>query len=301
MTDKIIKFLAYDGKVSVICANTTDMVEKARMTHDLSPLATAALGRTITMAAIMGTEFKNLHDKLTIQIKGSGPIGMMIAVANNLPTVKAFVSNPHVDLPLNDMGKLDVGSAVGEEGYINIIKDIGLKEPYVGISPLVSGEIAEDFANYFMNSEQRESAVALGVLVDKNGVKSSGGYLIQLMPGSTEEEIFKIEQSVFKAGAISKMLDQNLSLEEIAKRITGDKNIQIVDDAITPKYECDCSKETMTEGLMTVGKDELKDIIEKEGRAELVCHFCNKKYEFNKDELEEILNSINSQNIDNNT
>ena len=247
------------------------------------------------MAAIMGTEFKNSHDKLTLQIKGSGPIGMMIAVANKFPKVKAFVSNPHVDLPLNDMGKLDVGSAVGEEGYINVIKDIGLKEPYIGISPLVSGEIAEDFANYFMNSEQRESAVALGVLVDKNGVKSSGGYLIQLMPGSTEEEIFKIEQAVFKAGAISKMLDQNLTLEEIAKRITGDESIKIVDDNITPEYECDCSKENMTEGLMTVGKEELQDIIEKEGKAELVCHFCNKKYEFSKEELEEILNSINSQ------
>ena len=192
MSDKIVKFLAYDGKVSVICAKTTNMVDDARKTHDLSPLATAALGRTITMAAIMGTEMKNTQDKLTLQIKGSGPIGMMVAVANNFPKVKAFVGNPHVDLPLNDIGKLDVGNAVGSEGYINVIKDIGMKEPYIGVSPLVSGEIAEDFANYFVNSEQRESAIALGVLVDKNGVKSSGGYLIQLMPGSTEEEISKI-------------------------------------------------------------------------------------------------------------
>lgn len=292
MSDKIIKFLAYDGKVSVICANTTEMVENARNTHDLSPLATATLGRTITMAAIMGTEFKNSRDKLTLQIKGSGPIGMIVAVANKFSEVKAFVTNPHVDMPLNDIGKLDVGSAVGEEGYINVIKDIGMKEPYIGISPLVSGEIAEDFANYFMNSEQRESAVALGVLVDKDGVKSSGGYLIQLMPGSTEEEIFKIEQSIFKAGAISKMLDERLSLEDIAKKITGDENIQIVDDTITPKYKCDCSKENMANGLATIGKDELKDIIEKEEKAEIVCHFCNKKYEFNKNELEEILKNI---------
>ena len=199
MSDKIVKFLAYDGKVSVICAKTTNMVDDARKTHDLSPLATAALGRTITMAAIMGTEMKNTQDKLTLQIKGSGPIGMMVAVANNFPKVKAFVGNPHVDLPLND---------------------IGMKEPYIGVSPLVSGEIAEDFANYFVNSEQRESAIALGVLVDKNGVKSSGGYLIQLMPGSTEEEISKIEQAVFKAGAISKMLDEELTLTQIAKKIT---------------------------------------------------------------------------------
>lgn len=289
MSDKIVKFLAYDGKVSVICAKTTNMVDDARKTHDLSPLATAALGRTITMAAIMGTEMKNTQDKLTLQIKGSGPIGMMVAVANNFPKVKAFVGNPHVDLPLNDIGKLDVGNAVGSEGYINVIKDIGMKEPYIGVSPLVSGEIAEDFANYFVNSEQRESAIALGVLVDKNGVKSSGGYLIQLMPESTEEEISKIEQAVFKAGAISKMLDEELTLTQIAKKITGDENIQIVDESITPIYECDCSKEHMKDALATIGKEELKDIIEKEGKAELVCHFCNKKYEFSKEELEQII------------
>lgn len=289
MSDKIVKFLAYDGKVSVICAKTTNMVDDARKTHDLSPLATAALGRTITMASIMGTEMKNTQDKLTLQIKGSGPIGMMVAVANNFPKVKAFVGNPHVDLPLNDIGKLDVGNAVGSEGYINVIKDIGMKEPYIGVSPLVSGEIAEDFANYFVNSEQRESAIALGVLVDKNGVKSSGGYLIQLMPGSTEEEISKIEQAVFKAGAISKMLDEELTLTQIAKKITGDENIQIVDESITPIYECDCSKEHMKDALATIGKEELKDIIEKEGKAELVCHFCNKKYEFSKEELEQII------------
>ena len=289
MSDKIVKFLAYDGKVSVICAKTTNMVDDARKTHDLSPLATAALGRTITMAAIMGTEMKNTQDKLTLQIKGAGPIGMMVAVANNFPKVKAFVGNPHVDLPLNDIGKLDVGNAVGSEGYINVIKDIGMKEPYIGVSPLVSGEIAEDFANYFVNSEQRESAIALGVLVDKNGVKSSGGYLIQLMPGSTEEEISKIEQAVFKAGAISKMLDEELTLTQIAKKITGDENIQIVDESITPIYECDCSKEHMKDALATIGKEELKDIIEKEGKAELVCHFCNKKYEFSKEELEQII------------
>lgn len=290
MSDKIMKFLAYDGKVSVICANTTEMIEKARKTHDLSPVATAALGRVITIASIMGVEMKNSRDRLTLQIKGSGPLGMMVAVANNFPKVKAFVTNPYVDLPLNDIGKLDVGTAVGTEGYINVIKDIGMKEPYIGISPIVSGEIAEDFANYFMNSEQRESAVALGVLVDKNGVKSSGGYLIQLMPGSTEEEITKIEQAIFKAGAISKMLDQELTLEEIAKKITGDDNVKVMEQDITPIYECDCSKEHMSEGLITIGKKELQDIIEKEGKAELVCHFCNKKYEFTKGELENLIN-----------
>lgn len=292
MADKIMKFLAYDKKVLVICANTTEMVEKARITHDLSPVATAALGRVITMASIMGTEMKGSHDKLTLQIKGSGPLGMMVAVANNFPRVKAFVSNPYVDIPLKDMEKLDVGEAVRTQGYINVIKDVGMKEPYIGISPLVSGEIAEDFANYFMNSEQRESAVALGVLVNKDGVKSSGGYLIQLMPGSTEEEISKIEQAVFKAGAMSKMLDKEMSLHDIAKKITGDENIEIIKDNVVPIYECDCSKEHMADGLLTIGKEELEDIIRKDGKAELVCHFCNKQYDFTKRELEDLLGNL---------
>ena len=295
MEDRIMKFLAYNGKFSVICADTTKMVEKARNIHDLSPVSTAALGRMITMASILGTEMKNKQDKLTLQIKGSGPIGMMVAVANNFPKVKAFVTNPQLDLPLNDIGKLDVGQAVGNQGYINVIKNIGMKEPYIGISPIVSGEIAEDFAKYFVNSEQRESAVALGVLVDKNGVKSSGGYLIQAMPGSTEEEISKIEQEIYKAGAISKMLGQNLSLVEIAKKITGDENIRVLEENIEPIYECDCSKENLSQSLITIGEKELKDIIENEGEAELVCHFCNKKYQFSKEELEKLLNFLKIQ------
>ena len=195
-------------------------------------------------------------------------------------------------MPLNEFGKLDVSGAIGHEGFINVVKDIGLKDPYIGISPLVSGEIAEDFANYFVNSEQRNSAVALGVLVDKNGVRASGGYLINPMPDATEEDISTVEQSIFKAGAMSKMLDQNLTLEEIAKKITGDENVQIVEDDIAPEFKCDCSKEHMQDALMTIGKDELQDIIEKEGKAELVCHFCNKKYQFNKQELEAILKNI---------
>ena len=169
MQDKIMKFLAYDGKISVVCTSTTEVVEKARQIHDLSPVATAAFGRLLTISAIMGQEMKNKEDKLTIQLKGNGPIGTMLTTANNFPRVKGYVANPYVDLPLNEFGKLDVGGAVGQDGYINVIKDIGLKDPYIGISPLVSGEIAEDFANYFETSEQKQTAVALGVLVDKNG------------------------------------------------------------------------------------------------------------------------------------
>lgn len=289
MNDKIIKCLAYNGKISVICANTTELVEKARKIHDLSPVTTASFGRLLTITALMGNEMKNEKDKLTIQMKGNGPIGMMVTVANNFPVVKGYVANPVIDLPLNEDGKLDVGGAVGHSGFINVIKDIGMKEPYIGVSTITSGEIAEDFAEYFAKSEQKNTAVALGVLVDKNGVKSAGGYMITPMPDATDEEISQIEQSIFKAGAISRMLDEKLSLLEIAKKVTGDNNIEVIEENITPIYECDCSKEHMAEALATLDKNVLKEMIEEDGKAELVCHFCNKKYEFSKEELEDIL------------
>ena len=292
MTDKIIRFLAYDGKISIVCANTTNLVEKARETHDLSPLATTAFGRLLTITSIMAQEMKNSSDRLTIQIKGNGEIGTMLTTANNFPRIKGYVTNPHVDLPLNEFGKLDVGGAIGQQGYINVIKDIGLKKPYIGISPLTSGEIADDFTNYFVNSEQRQSAVALGVLVNKDGVKSAGGYLINPMPDATDEEITKVEQSIFKAGDVSKMLDEKLTLLEIAKKVTGDENVKVLEENITPIYECDCSKEHMADGLATIGKEDLEEIINTDGKAELVCHFCNKKYQFSKKELEEIKDNL---------
>lgn len=292
MSDQIIKFLAHNEKISVICADTTNLVEKARKIHDLSPVVTAAFGRMLTITAIMGAEMKNVQDKLTVQIKGNGPIEMMVATTNNFPRVKGYAVNPQVDMPLNEFGKLDVGGAVGQEGYINVIKDIGLKDPYIGISPLTSGEIADDFANYFVSSEQRNSAVALGVLVDKNGVKSAGGYLINPMPDATEEEISKVEQAIFKAGAISKMLDEQLTLQQIAEKITGDENVEIIEENITPIYQCDCSKEHMADGLATIGKEEIQNIMEEDGKAEIVCHFCNKKYQFSTQELEGIVRNI---------
>ena len=292
MNDKIIKFLTKDGKISVICADTTNLVEEARRIHDLSPVVTAAFGRLLTITAIMDTELKEKNAKLTVQIKGSGPIGTMLVTGYNQGKVKGYVGNPTVDLPLNEFGKLDVGGAVGNEGYINVIKDIGLKDPYIGVSPLISGEIAEDFANYFVNSEQRNSAVALGVLVDKNGVRSSGGYLINPMPDATEEDISKLEQAIFKAGSMSKMLDEKLTLKEIAQKITGDKEIKILEEDIVPEYKCDCSKENMKKALISIGKKELEDILNTDGQAELVCHFCHKKYMFTKEELGNIINKL---------
>ena len=287
--DKINKFLAYNGRINVICCDTTTLVEEARKIHDLSPVVTAALGRLLTVTSLMATDLKNKEDKLTIQIKANGPIESMVTVANSNNEIKGYVKNTVVDIPLNEDGKLDVGGAVGFDGFINVIKDIGLKEPYVGIVPLVSGEIGDDFANYFVKSEGQEAAVAVGVLVDKNGVKSAGGYIIKPMPDATNEDISNIEQNIFKSGAISKMLDEKLSLEEIAKKITGDEYIKLIEDDINPKYQCDCNKNRFERGLISLGKEELKKLIETQDKIETTCQFCNKKYEFTKQEIEELL------------
>ena len=287
--DKINKFLAYNGRINVICCDTTTLVEEARKIHDLSPVVTAALGRLLTVTSLMATDLKNKEDKLTIQIKANGPIESMVTVANSNNEIKGYAKNTVVDIPLNEDGKLDVGGAVGFDGFINVIKDIGLKEPYVGMVPLVSGEIGDDFANYFVKSEGQDAAVAVGVLVDKNGVKSAGGYIIKPMPDATNEDISNIEQNIFKAGAISKMLDEKLSLEEIAKKITGDEDIKLIEDDINPKYQCDCNRNRFERGLISLGKEELKKLIETQDKIETTCQFCNKKYEFTKQEIEELL------------
>lgn len=293
MQDKIIKVLANNGRILITLALTTQIAEKSRQTHDLSPLATAAMGRLLTVGIMMSADLKNAKDKLTLQVKGGGPIGVMIVTANSNSEIKGYVGNSLVDLPLNEFGKLDVGGAVGTIGFLNVIKDIGLKEPYVGISNLVSGEIGDDFANYFVNSEQKRSAVAVGVLVNKDGVKSSGGYLINAMPDATSEEISKLEKNIYEAGAISKMLDSGMTLIEIAKKITGDENVRVIKDDVTPKYLCDCSKENMEKGLISLGKDELKDILKTDKKVNIKCHFCNKEYNFSEADLIEILAEIN--------
>ncbi len=288
--DKIISCLAHNGKVNVRCIRSTNLVEEARKLHDLSPTATAALGRLLTITSLLGKEMKGEEGTITTQVKGNGPIGTMVAVSNNKGIVRGYVSNPQVDIPLNsENGKLDVGGAVGNSGMIYIIKDIGMKEPYIGMTPIVSGEIAEDFTHYFAKSEQTPTVVALGVLVDKDGVRAAGGYLITLMPDATENEITKIEEALKKADSISKMLDDGKELIEIAEMVTGDNNIMYFEDDDIPKYECNCSKEKMANGLRTIGKKDLQEIIDNEGKAELVCHFCNKKYLFEKQELEDML------------
>ena len=289
--DRIVKMLAYNGRINILCANTTRLVEKARNTHDLSPVATAAFGRALTISALMAVGMKNEKDKLTVQIKGNGPLGGMLIVSNNFPKLKGYVQTPVVSLPLKN-GKLDVGGAVGKEGYLNVVKDIGLKEPYTGMVPLVSGEIAEDFASYFATSEQTNTAVNLGVLVDKNGVRKSGGYIVTPMPDATEDDLFILENRIREAKPLTQMMEEGMSLLEIAKDLTGDEKVQIVEDSIMPLYECDCSKEKIERGLISLGKKELQDMIETNVNIETVCHFCNKKYIFHKEELEEIIEKI---------
>lgn len=285
MSDKIIKGLAYDGRVSIVAIESTQLCEEARKIHSLSPVCTAAFGRLLTITALIGCQMKSKENKLTIQIKGNGPIGTMLTVSDSTPIVKGYVINPAVDLPLNEFGKLDVSGAVGTEGFIHVIKDIGLKDPYIGVSPIISGEIADDFANYFLNSEQTNSAVALGVLVDKNGVKKAGGYIINPMPDAKEEDIQNLEKFIYEAGSVSKMLENNLSIEELARKVTGDKYVKIMERNDMAKYACDCSKERMLEALMTVGKEELRKMVEEDDKVEMSCHFCNKKYQFSKEEL----------------
>ena len=294
MNNKAIKFLAYNKKVSVMCIDTTELVEEARKIHDLTPTVTAAAGRALTVAAMMAyLETKELTDSITIQIKGTGPIGGMVLITGleneKQANVRMYVQNPHVELPLKPNGKIDVGGAVGHQGYLNVIKQNELTNSnYNGLIPLVSGEIAEDFTEFFAKSEQKPTALALGVLVNKDGVKRAGGYIINPMPDATDEEISKIEKSLKEAKPISEMLDEGLTLEEIAKIVTGDENIEILEQDLDVTYKCNCSKEKIENGIISLGKEEISKIIEEDGKLEAECHFCHKKYNFSLEELKEI-------------
>lgn len=288
--DKIQRFLAYNGKINITCVETTQLVEEARKVHDLSPVATAALGRVLSMGVLMASGFKDKEDNVTIQVKGNGPIGMLTVTADKNGRTRGYVTNPQVEVSLREDGKLNVGEAVGKEGFLYVIKDIGLKEPYIGMSKLITGEIAEDFANYYYTSEQKCTAVALGVLVNKDGVKKAGGFIVTSMPDATEDELFILENRLKEAKPISQMLEENMSLLDIAKDITGDINIKLLaQEENIPKYECNCTKEKMERGLISIGKEELERIIEEDKKAELICHFCNKKYEFNEEELKQLI------------
>lgn len=289
MGDYVLRAMDKDGNIRVFVANTTSLVNKARAVHNTTPTASAALGRTLTAAVIMGITLKNERDKISLQIKGDGPIGTILAVANSKGEVKGYVDNPNVDLPLSENGKLNVGGAVGKNGKVTVIRDLGLREPYIGQSNIVTGEIAEDLASYFLFSEQQPSAVALGVLVDRDtSIKAAGGYIIQVLPGSSEEAISKLESNISKVSSVSKLIEQGLTPEEILSIICKGLNMEIK-DKIQVKLDCDCSDERMEKALIAIGKQELEDIINEDGKAELVCHFCNKKYNFDINKLKELL------------
>ena len=294
MENKITKFLAYEKRIAIMCLDTTELTEEIRKIHDLTPTTTAVLGRVATVATMMShLNLKETTDNLTIQIKGNGPMGNIIAICEledlRTATIKVCADNNKVELPLKENGKIDVGGAVGSTGYLNVIRQNELTDArYNGIIPLVSGEIAEDFTAFFAKSEQKPTALALGVLVDKNGVKRAGGYIINPMPDATDEDITNIEHAISTAKPISALLDENLELEEIAKIVTGDSNLEIIKQDLRVKYKCNCSRDKIERGIISLGKDEISQIILEDGKVDSECNFCHKTYHFSKEELEKL-------------
>ena len=289
MADIILRGNSIDGGIRVFVAITTDMVNRAQEIHNTYPVATAALGRTLTIASIIGAGLKNDTDTTTIQFKGDGPLGSIVAVTDSNAHVRGYVVNPYVDLPLNKKGKLDVGGAVGK-GYLNVIRDLGMKEPYAGQVPIVTGEIAEDLTYYFARSEQIPTAIGLGVLVDTdNSVKAAGGFMLQLMPEATEEVAGELEDKMRTLEPITTMIEKGMTAEDIFFHITDGFDMLMDNNGVEPKYECKCSKERMEKALISIGKEELESIIKEQGEAELTCQFCDNKYKFSKEELENLL------------
>ncbi|BFH65881.1 Hsp33 family molecular chaperone HslO [Paenibacillus azoreducens] len=284
--DCLIRGTAMSGRVRAFAVRTTGLVEELRQRHDTWPTATAALGRTLTAGAMMGAMLKG-EEKLTIQVQGNGPIGQIVVDANAHGEVRGYVSEPHIHLPSNSQGKLDVAGAVGREGFLHVIKDLGLKEPYRGSVPIISGELGEDFTYYFAASEQTPSAVGLGVLVaPDNSVIVAGGFVVQLLPGLSDEEITVIEQAVGAMPPVTALMDQGLELEEMLRWLLPDVEIL---EQMEIGFKCQCSRERVEQTLVSLGKSELEQLIEEDGKAEVVCHFCNEAYSFNKDELQQIL------------
>ena len=286
MSDYIVRATAADASIRAFAVNAKEMVETARVGHKTSPVMTAALGRLLAAGAMMGSMMKGEKDVLTLRIQCSGPAKGLTVTADSKGNVKGFVSNPDVDLPLNAKGKLDVGGAL-DLGVLSVIKDMGLKEPYVGQCQLQTGEIAEDLTYYFATSEQTPSAVGLGVLVDKNGVKQAGGFIIQLMPFTSDEVIEGLEQRLQTVESVTNMLERGLSPEGILEEILGDMGLEIT-DTIETQFHCDCSKEKVSRALATINKKDLDDIINDGESIEIKCQFCSKAYNFDIEELKEI-------------
>ena len=284
MADYVIRATAADGQIRAFAATTRDLTETARQAHNTSPVATAALGRLMTAAVMMGYDMKGEDDLLTLKIQGDGPIGGLVVTADSKGEVKGYAFNPGVMLPPNDKGKLDVGGALGI-GVLSVIKDIGLKEPYVGQTILVSGEIAEDLTYYYATSEQTPSSVALGVLMNKdNTVRQAGGFIIQLMPGASEAVISALEKKIGEIHSITTLLDVGNTPETILQYILGEFN-----EKLPAKFTCNCNKSRIERALISVGKKDIQEMIDDGKPIEVNCHFCNKNYTFDVDELKDIL------------
>ncbi len=289
MRDEIVRAITADGLVKAAAITGRDLVERARNIHTLLPVATAALGRTLMAASLMGDAMKIDGSSLTLQIKGGGPLGTILAVSDEAGNVRGYVQNPHVELMEKAPGKLDVGRAVGETGSLTVIKDLGMKEPYVGTIDLLSGEIADDIAAYFVESEQIPTACALGVLVGTDqSVTSAGGYLIQLLPGAGEDIITKIEAGVQRVGSVSHALEGGLDGAGLLRAVLSDFDLEIL-ETHPVEYRCYCSRDRVTRALISMGREELSSLIREQGQAELTCQFCDQIYRYSKEELEEIL------------
>ncbi len=288
MIDYMVRGIDETGSIRIFASSTTNLVEHARKIHKTSPVATAALGRVITASLLLGDTLKNDNDKVSVQVTGDGLIKNILAISNSNGEVKGYISNPQADIPLKSKGKLDVGGAIGN-GTLTIIKDLGMKEPYVGQTQLVSGEIAEDLAHYFAHSDQQPSVVALGVLVDRDyTVKAAGGYIIQVLPNPEEEVIAKLEENIAKVDSVSTLIEKGYTPEDIIEYVCEGLSMKILEKKDL-KFVCDCCEERVEGALVSIGEKDLIEIIEEDGQAEICCEFCDTKYQFDKDNLMNIL------------
>lgn len=289
--DYAVRVTALNGQVRGFAANTTQLVGEMQQRHHTWPVVSAALGRTATFAAMMGMMLKNDSDRLTIQVQGDGPIGQIVVDADSRGHVRGYVSNPAVDFPLNAKGKLDVAQAVGA-GTLNVVKDLGLKEPYRGSVRLVSGELGDDFTYYLTVSEQVPSAVGVGVLVERDAsILVSGGFIIQLLPETEDRIITRLEEQIAHMPPVTKLLEKGASPEDLLSRILGDD--MSVNARLPLSFQCECSKERIYNTLISLGPDEIAAIIREQGQAEVICHFCNEAYHISKEELETLLQQTN--------
>lgn len=286
--DKLIRAITRDAAIQITAVRTTDLVERARNIHKTLPVATAALGRVLTVTSMMGNKLKAENGSVTVQIRGNGPLGTIVSVGEPDGFVRGYLQNPAVDLPLRPDGKLDVGAAVGD-GFLVVAKDLGLRDPVTGTTVLVNGEIAEDMTRYFAESEQVPSACALGVLVNPDqSVRHAGGYLVQLMPGAQDADIDRLEQNITKAGAMTTMLDGGMTLHDVVNAVLDGFEVEFFEE-IEIGYRCNCNHSKVTRALISLGEVELQNLMAEDKPAEITCQFCDKVYTFSKEEIGTLL------------